>query len=70
MTLWARGPVGKSGLDWTRLFFRGVIFFGGEGGGVVLLFSSLKKNRVSNLSPTGYIFSLGAGGEGRTLLFF
>ena len=59
-------------LDWTGLdfFFRGVIFFGGEGGGVVLFFLVWKKNRVSNLSSTGYIFSFGFHLGGREGLYF
>ena len=58
-------------LDWTGLdfFFRGVIFFGGGVWGCII-FSSLKKNRVSNLSPTGYIFSFGFHLGGREGLYF
>ena len=36
VTLWARGSVGN--LDWTGLFFKGVIFGGGRG---CIIFSSL-----------------------------
>ena len=57
-------------LEWTGLdfFFRGGNFFGGEGGWGCIIFSSLKKNRVSNLSPTGYIFSFVEGG-GKDFIF-
>ena len=47
-----------SGLDWTGLFFYEVFFLLGGG---CIIFSSLLKNRVFNLSPTGYIFLIWRG---------
>ena len=48
-----------TGLDWT-FSLRGIFSF--RGGGCII-FSSLLKNRVFNLSPTGYIFLIWRGGR-------
>ena len=51
-------------LDWTGLFFRGVIFFGGGVGAVVLFFLFRKKWRFQPFPQQAIFFHLGRGGGG------